>query len=337
MTEPKPSKMQKIHAQRRALPRLLGGLVLATTAALASAQNYPTKPIMMAVSYAAGGGTDVVARTLATEMAKVLGQPVVVENRVGAGGTLAVAHVAKSAPDGYSIGWFTGGPIVLAPITEKSLPYDVGRDLIPVSMVQITDQVIVGRLGMKANTVQEVVALAKASPGQVSFAHTGFGTAQLLAAVMLENMGNVEMLKVPYKGEINMLADIMGDRVDLGLVTVTSADALVKGGKIKLISSGGPKRAFLFPNVASMSEQGFPNYDANSHMGIYVPTGTPPDVVNKLNAAVAAVVRLPAVRERLQSMGGTPVGGTQAEFAAFIKLDSSRAAQMLKATGAPVK
>ena len=316
---------------------LLAGLAIALTTCLAAAQTYPVKPIMMAVSFAAGGGTDVVARTVATELSKILGQQVVVENRVGAGGTLAVAHVAKSAPDGYNIGWFTGGPIVLAPITEASLPYDVGRDLIPVSLVQITDQVIVGRLGMKANNVQDVIALAKAGSEAVSFSHTGIGTAQLLAAVMLESMANVRMLKVPYKGEANMLADIMGERVDLGLVTATSADALVKGGKIKVISSGGPKRAYLFPSVASMAEQGFPNFDANSHMGIYVPTGTPAEIVAKLNAAVAAAVRLPTVRERLQSMGGTPVGGSQAEFATFLKADRDRAAQMLKVTGVPGK
>jgi tripartite-type tricarboxylate transporter receptor subunit TctC len=313
------------------------GAVLASACALAAAQAWPSRPIQMAVSYAAGGGTDVVARTVGAELSKVLGQQIVVENRVGAGGTLAVAYVAKAAPDGYNIGWFTGGPIVLAPITEASLPYDVGRDLVPVSMVQVTDQVLVARPGFKAGTVQELVALAKASPGQVSMSHTGIGTAQLLAAVMLENMAGIQLLKVPYKGESNMLADIMGERVDLGLVTATSADPLVKAGKIKIVSAGGPKRAYLFPNTPSMAEAGYPNFDANSHMGLYVPTGTPPEVVNRLHGAVAQVVRLPAVREKLQAMGGTPVGSSPQEFAAFLKTDRERAAQMLKATGVPAK
>lgn len=307
-------------------------------ASLAVAQGtYPTKPIQMAVSYAAGGGTDVVARVMATELGKQLGQSVVVENRVGAGGTLAVAYVAKSAPDGYSIGWFTGGPIVLAPITEASLPYNVQKDLIPVSQVQITDQVLVARPGLKASSIAELVALAKASPGSVSMGHTGIGTAQLLAAVMLERMAGIELNQIPYKGEAPMLNDIMGERVDLGLVTATSADALVKSGKVKILSSGGAKRAHLFPNTPSMAEQGYPNFDANSHMGIYVPTGTPPEIVNRLHAAVVASLRNPEVRGKLQDMGGTPVGSSPQEFAAFLKVDSERAAQMLKDTKVQAK
>lgn len=334
--------MKPHHRGRRHLARALSAWMVAATFIPAGlpvhAQGaYPQRPIQMAVSYAAGGGTDVVARTVAAELGKALGQQVVVENRVGAGGTLAVAHVAKAAPDGYNIGWFTGGPIVLAPITEDKLPYDVDRDLVPVSMVQVTDQVLVARPALKANNVQELVALAKANPGQVSFSHTGIGTAQLLAAVMLENMAGIQMLKVPYKGEANMLTDIMGDRVDLGLVTATSADALVKSGKIKMISSGGPKRASLFPNTPSMGESGYPAFDANSHMGIYVPTGTPQAVVTRLQNAVTEVLRMPAVRDKLLAMGGTPVGSSPQEFAAFLRADRERAEKMLKATGGGTK
>ena len=318
--------------------RLALAAALSLVASLAAAQGaYPTKPVQMAVSYAAGGGTDVVARVMATELAKQLGQSVVVENRVGAGGTLAVAHVAKSAPDGYSIGWFTGGPIVLAPITEASLPYNVQKDLIPVSQVQVTDQVLVARPGLKANSIAELVALAKANPGSVSMGHTGIGTAQLLAAVMLERMASIDLNEIPYKGEAPMLNDIMGERVDLGLVTATSADSLVKAGKIKILSSGGAKRAYLFPNTPSMAEQGYPNFDANSHMGIYVPTGTPPEIVNKLYAAVATSLKNQQVRDKLQEMGGTPVGSSPQEFAAFLKVDSERAATMLKETKVQAK
>lgn len=319
----------------RAVAFAAAGLLVA---GVALAQGtYPTKPIQMAVSYAAGGGTDVVARVVATELAKQLGQSVVVENRVGAGGTLAVAHVAKSAPDGYSIGWFTGGPIVLAPITETTLPYNVAKDLIPVSQVQTTDQVLVGRPGLKANTIPELVALAKQKPGSVSMGHTGIGTAQLLAAVMLERMAGIELNQIPYKGEAPMLNDIMGERVDMGLVTATSADPLVKSGKVKMLSSGGAKRAYLFPNTPSMAEAGYPNFDANSHMGIYVPAGTPPEIVNRLHAAVVAALKNPEVRTKLQEMGGTPAGTSPQEFAAFLKTDSERAVQMLKDTNVQAK
>jgi tripartite-type tricarboxylate transporter receptor subunit TctC len=315
---------------------LAAALALGASVTLAQG-SYPNKPIQMAVSYAAGGGTDVVARTMAVELAKHLGQSVVVENRVGAGGTLAVAHVAKSAPDGYSIGWFTGGPIVLAPITEASLPYNVARDLIPVSQVQVTDQVLVARPGLKANSIPELVAVAKAAPGSVSMGHTGIGTAQLLAAVMLERMAGIDLNEIPYKGEAPMLNDIMGERVDLGLVTATSADPLVKAGKIKILSSGGAKRAHLFPNAPSMAEAGYPNFDANSHMGIYVPTGTSPEVVSKLHAAVVSSLKSQQVRDKLQDMGGTPVGSSPQEFAAFLKTDSERAVQMLKDTKVQAK
>ncbi len=296
----------------------------------ASAQTYPDRPIQMAVSYAVGGGTDVVARVVAAELSKQLGQSVIVENRVGAGGTLAVSYVAKSQPNGYNIGWFTGGPIILAPITEATLPYDVARDLIPVSQVQVTDQVMVGRLGMKASNIAEVLAMAKANPGAVTMGHTGIGTAQLLAALMLEKMGGVSLNKIPYKGEAPMLNDIMGERVDVGLVTATSADPLVKAGRIRILSSGGPKRSHLFPQAQSMVEAGFPLFDANSHMGIYVPTGTPPEIVRKLHQATAEAVRVPQVRERLQAMGGSPVGSSPQEFAAFLKVDRERAERMLK-------
>ena len=326
---------------RISLPRLArtgAAILLALAAGLAVAQgSYPAKPIAMAVSYAAGGGTDVVARVVATELGKQLGQSVVVENRVGAGGTIAVAYVAKAAPDGYTIGWFTGGPIVLAPITETSLPYSVQKDLIPVSQVQTTDQVLVGRIGMKANTIPELVALAKGKAGSVSMGHTGIGTAQLLAAVMLERMAGIELNQIPYKGEAPMLNDIMGERVDMGLVTATSADPLVKAGKIKMLSSGGARRSHLFPNTPSMAEAGYPNFDANSHMGIYVPTGTPPEIIAKLHAAVVAAVKNPAVRDRLLEMGGSPVGSSPQEFAAFLKQDSERAVQMLKDTKVQAK
>lgn len=310
--------------------RCVVALSVAVCACAASAQSYPDRPIQMAVSYAVGGGTDVVARVVAAELSKQLGQSVVVENRVGAGGTLAVAHIAKSAPNGYSIGWFTGGPIILAPITEATLPYDVGRDLIPVSQVQVTDQVMVGRIGMKAANIPELLAMAKASPGSVTMGHTGIGTAQLLAALMLEKMGGISLNKIPYKGEAPMLNDIMGERVDVGLVTATSADPLVKAGKIRILSSGGPKRSHVFPQAQSMAEAGFPLFDANSHMGIYVPTGTPPEIVRKLHQATAEAVRVPQVRERLQAMGGSPVGSSPQEFAAFLKVDRERAERMLK-------
>jgi tripartite-type tricarboxylate transporter receptor subunit TctC len=296
----------------------------------AGAQGYPSKPIEMSVPFAAGGGTDVVARLLAGEMTKMLGQQVVVVNRVGAGGTLAVAHVAKAAPDGYSIGWFTGGPVVLAPIVESNLPYDPARDIIPVSQVQVTDQVIVARPGLKAVNIPELLALAKSNPGAVTMGHTGIGTSQLLAALMLEKLGGVQLNKIPYKGEAPMLADIMGDRVDMGLVTATSAEPLLKAGKIKVLSSGGPKRSHLFPNAQSMSESGFPLFDANSHMGVYVPAGTSQDIVNRLARVVADAVRQPHVRDRLQALGGSPVGSSPQEFAAFLKADRERAERMLK-------
>lgn len=314
---------------RRRIARTLGSL-LAAIACGVSAQNYPSRPIELSVPFAAGGGTDVVARLVSAEMAKLLGEQIVVVNRVGAGGTLAVAHIAKARPDGYSVGWFTGGPVVLAPLVEATLPYNVGRDLIPVSQIQVTDQVLVARLELKANSVPELLAMAKARPGSASMGHTGPGTAQLLAAVMLERQGGVELNKIPYKGEAPMLADIMGERVDVGLVTATSAEPLLKAGKIKVISSGGPVRSHLFPNVPSMAEAGFAQFDANSHMGLYVPTGTPPEIVARLAKTAADVVAQPQVRERLRALGGNPVGSTPQAFAAFLKADRERAEQMLK-------
>lgn len=295
-----------------------------------SAQGYPERPIEMTVSYSAGGGTDVIARIVAKAMSDLLGQQVLVVNRPGAGGAISVMHVVRSRPDGYSIGWFTGGPIILAPITEKNLQYNVSRDLIPVSLVQTTDQVLVARPGLKANTIPELISLAKSHPGEVTMGHTGNGTAQLLAAQMLEKQGGITLNKIPYKGEANMLTDMMGGRLDMGLITASSAEPLAQTGKIKLLSSGGAVRAHLFPKTPSMAESGFPKFDANSIMGIFVPAGTPKAVVEKLAGVARQVVQMPEIREKLQSRGGQPVGSTPQEFSAYLAQSREQAEKMLK-------
>jgi tripartite-type tricarboxylate transporter receptor subunit TctC len=317
--------------RRRTLGLAAAWLALPLLPGLARAQDdWPSRPIKMVVPFAAAGATDIVARIVAEQLSKKLGQPVVVDNKAGAGGITGADFVAKAAPDGYTFGHLTGATTVNLPLLNPKLPY-AAKDLVPVSLVQVTEQILVARPGLPAGNIQQLVALAKASPGKVSFAHTGNGTANHLAGVTLETMAGIQLLTVNYKGEAPVLNDLMGGTLDTAVASMAAALPLVKAGKIKAIAGLGATRPVLMPELPTVAEGGYPQFNAgNSFMGIHAPPGTPAPILKKMSEAIRDVVRDPAVQEQLKSRGGAPMGTTPEAYAAWQKEEIDRTARAIR-------
>lgn len=303
----------------------LGLVVAIAIPGMATAQPWPAKPVHMIVAFAPGGAVDIVARLVAEQLSKRLKQPVIVENKPGGGGIVGADFVAKAAPDGYTFGHLSGASVVNLPLLNPRIPYAVERDFIPVSMVQVTEQILVARPDFPASNVAELVKLAKAQPGKVSFAYTGVGTANHLAGVTLESMAGIKLLKVTYKGEAPVLTDLMGAHADVAVASVAAALPLLQTGKIKAIASLGDKRPLLLPDLATVAEQGYPRFNTgNSFQGISAPRGTPPEIVASMSQAVRDVLQDPELRKQLVARGGAPMGTTPEAYAAWLAEETER-------------
>lgn len=310
-------------------PRARWAGLLATAAMLlapiapAQAQAWPSRPIKLIAPYAAGGPTDVMARLLANEMAPALGQPVVVENRPGAAGAVGADVVAKSAPDGYTVCFCTTGPTVLMPLLEPKLPYKAERDLLPVGQVHRLELSFLVGPNVKAKNIAELVALAKANPGKLTYASPGSGSPNHLGGELLKAMADIDMLHVPYKGENPAMVDVLGGRVDLMVGSVFIGEPHVKAGKLRMIAVTGPTRAPRHADVPMVGET-IAGYEATSHVGLHVPAGTPPEVIDKLNAAMRQALAQNAVRERMLNEGITPVGSSAREYGEWLQRETAK-------------
>ena len=269
----------------------------------------------------------------AQQMARALGQPVIIENRAGAAGAIGADHVAKSAPDGYTVCYCTTGPLVTLPLLDSKLPYQPARDLLPVSQVNRLELVLIARNGLPAQSIPELVALAKAQPGRVSYAIPGTGGPNHLSVALLESLAGIQLLPVPFKGDQAALADLMGGHVDLFLGSVQSAAPLVAGGKLKAIAVTGSQRSALLPGVPTIAESGYPTYEASTFAGIHVPGGTPPAIVARLQRAVVAAAQDPAVRERMLAEGMVSVGNTAAEYTQYIQGETAKWEKVMQRAG----
>ncbi len=297
---------KKIGVRLAALAAMLG------IAAGALAQEFPSKgPIRLIVGFAPGGGTDAIARALNTRMGEVLKQSVVVENRSGAGGTLAAEYVAKSAPDGYTV-LFTLNNHSINQALYPKLPYDTERDLRGVTLVGSLPQAIAAHPSAAANTLQQFLALGpKNDPKQRIYASGGVGSPGHFAAAYLESLAGVEFTHIPYRGAGPAIADVIGGQVPYILSTLTGLLPHIKAGKLKAIALTSAERSTLLPNVPTIAESGFPGYDMDSWMGTFVPRATPPAVMRVLHEATLEALKQPAVRERVEAQAGrlTPGSG----------------------------
>ena len=297
-----------------ATPRLLVAATLYTCSALAMAQSFPTKAMRLIVPFPAGGATDLVARTLAQKISEGWKQAVVVENRSGAGGNIGADAVAKSAPDGYSILVNIQGQAISAAIYRK-LPFDPIKDFTPVVQITSSYMILVGHPSMPA-TVKEVIAMGRAQPGKINFGSTGLGAPPHLAQELFNSVTGIKTVHVPYKGDAPLQPAIITNEVQLAFLPAVAAVQHLKAGKMRALGVTGSKRGSVLPDVPSLVEQGFPEFDINGWIGVFGPAGMPRDLVAQIRNEFARATRNPEVMEKWPGWGYEPVAGTPEEFAA---------------------
>ena len=315
---------------------LVLGFALAFAASHASAQAWPAKPIKWIVPFAPGGTTDILARTVGDKLAIALGQPVIVENKPGAGGGLGADFVAKAAPDGYTL---LGGTISTNAINAslyKDLPYDPVKDFIPITLIARVPNMLVVNNDVPAKSVAELIALLKKNPGKYTFASSGNGTSQHLSGELFKGMAGVDMQHIPYKGSPPALQDVMGGNVTMTFDNITTAWPLAKGGKLRALGVTTAKRSPAAPDVPTIAEAGVVGYEIGSWQGVFAPAGTPPEIVKRLNTEIVKIINLPEVREKLLVLGAEPVGNSSEEFALFVKSEVAKWGDIVKKSGARV-
>jgi tripartite-type tricarboxylate transporter receptor subunit TctC len=295
----------------------LVGLLLAAGGAAAQS-DYPSRAVRIVVPSSPGGGTDILARVLADYLAKSLRGQFYVENRPGAGQMIGIEAVAHAAPDGYTL-LMAASTLSLNPVMYKNVKYDPVRDFAPVSLVASVPNVLVVHPSVPARTLAELIALAKQKPGQMSYASAGIGTSPHMGMELLKSMAGIDMQHVPFRGTAPAVTEILSGRIPAGLSNTFTAMPLIEGGQLRALAVTGRKRAESMPTVPTVAEAGVPNYEALQWYGLLAPAGTPPEIVERLQAEVAQALKTPEVKERLAGDGAEPVGSTPAEFLALIK------------------
>jgi len=320
----------------RSIPTL-AALALALAAAGASAQPYPSKPIRVVVPNPAGGYYDVIARAVGQKVGESIGQPMVVENRVGAGGSLGTEFTAKSPPDGYTIMVGGIGPHGIAPSLYANLPYDPVKDFAPIILVAMTPNILVVHPSSPIRSVQDLVAAAREKPGGLSYASNGNGTSQHLSAEMLATTMGLKLNHVPFKGSAPAVTAMLGGQVDFAFAVAPDALAHIKAGKLRAIGVTGAKRAAPLPEVPTLAEAGVPGYEATAWFGYLAPAGTPREIIDRLNAEIAKALESPEVRERLAPGGLSELpGGTPERFGELIRSEIAKWSTVVKASGAKI-
>jgi tripartite-type tricarboxylate transporter receptor subunit TctC len=311
------------------LHRLLAGTIACVLPFCALAQDYPTKPIKLIVGYAPGGFTDVAARMIAADLQKRIGQPVVVDNKAGATGTIGADAVAKAAPDGYTLLLAHQNSNAVAPALFPKLPYNVEKDFTPIALVANTPLLMLVNPAVQAKDVASFTALAKKEKGSISFASSGSGSSQHIAAAMYMLATQTEMTHVPYKGSSQALNDLLSGQVELNFDSPPPTLQFIKAGKLRALGVTSAKRLPLLPDVPTMTEAGLPGFEFTQWFGVVGPAGLPAPVVKKLNEAINGALASPEIKEKLLSLGATPMGGTPDDFAKAIKNDTQRFAKLV--------
>jgi tripartite-type tricarboxylate transporter receptor subunit TctC len=294
------------------------------------AQQYPSKPIRMMVPFPAGGGSDTIGRTIGQKLAERTGQPVVVENRPGAGGSIGAELAARSAPDGYTILLGSTSELVQYPNVNPKIRYDPLRDFAPITLVGTVPMVMVVHPSLPVNTVKELVALTKARPGEVNFSSAGNGSTTHLAVELFILMTGARMTHVPYKGSPQAVADLVAGNVQLGIPTMPAALPFIKAGRVKALGVSSGKRAAVLPDVPTLHEAGVQGYETDLWTGVLAPAGTPAVVLSMLHSEITQIAALGEVRETLARQGATPVSSTPEEFSAFMKSELAKWARVVR-------
>ena len=317
---------------RRSTAILLAALACAPLAGFA--QPYPAKPIRFVVPYPAGGPLDTVARLLGQKVAESVKQPVVVENKPGAGGNIGADFVAKSSPDGYTILMGAVATHAINPSLYTNVPYDPVRDFAPITQVASTPNVLVVNPTLPVKSVAELIAHARGNPGKLNFGSGSTGSAGHLAGELFKSLARVEMTHVPYKGAAPAMQDLIGGRIELMFDNLASAKAQVAAGRVRALAVTTARRSPLVPDLPTIAEAGLPGFDISTWFGVFAPAGTPREALERLHAEFARALAAPEVREKMLALGAEPVGNRPEEFAAFIRAEAEKYARVIKASGA---
>jgi tripartite-type tricarboxylate transporter receptor subunit TctC len=295
--------------------------LVVTGEASAQAATYPDKPIRLVVGFAAGGPADTVARLFGNELSKFLGKPIVVENAGGAGGNIATDRVAKSAADGYTLLLAASGMIAINPSLYPSLAFDTVRDLAPISQICVQPNILVVQADLPARSVQELVALARSRPGQLTFASGGAGSTQHLAGELFKSSAGIDIGHVSYRSIAIAVPDLLNGRVTMAFAGSTVALPLVKDGKLRALAVTSLQRSPAAPDLPTMAESGFPGFDATPWFGLMAPAATPPSIIERLYHETVKVVALPGLRKKFEELGMQPIGNSPAQFASAIRAE----------------
>ncbi|AVS75494.1 tripartite tricarboxylate transporter substrate binding protein [Paracidovorax cattleyae] len=317
------------------------GLIAAAAACallpgLAAAQAFPSKTITIVVPFAAGGTTDILARIIAQGMGTELGQPVVVDNRAGAGGNIGGQVAARAPADGYTLFMGTVGTHAINAALYRKMPFDPIKDFAPLTRVANVPNLLVANPAQPFKTVQELIAYAKANPGKVNFGSSGSGSSIHLSGELFKSMAKVDMVHVPYKGSAPAVTDLLGNQIAIMFDNMPSAIQHVRSGKLRAIAVTTAKRSPELPDVPTIAEAGVPGYEATSWFGMFAPAGTPAPVVAKLNATIVKVLAQPDISKKLAEQGAEAAGETPAQFADFIQKESVKWGRVVKESGASV-
>lgn len=323
-----------MHAIFRTFGACAAAAAIAGVCALpASAQtaDFPNKPVRIVVTFPPGGSADAVVRMLVPRLNEKLGQPVIVDNRPGAGGNIGLTVVAKAAPgDGYTVGVGAAGALSANASLYEQMPFDPVKDLRPVSMLAAIPFVIIGHPSVPARTLRELIALAKSQSGKLSIAHGGNGTAMHLTSALFAQMADVKLVEVPYRGSGPAALDVLSGQVPLAVVDLPSALQHIKAGKLIAYGVTSPRRLPMLPDVPTVAEAGLPGYDSTGWFGVVAPAGTPPAVIARLNAEITAALNDETIKTNMRNLGVEPAPGTAESFEAYIKSETDKWARVIK-------
>jgi len=319
---------------RRFVARIMAGigLLLCVTTAWSQSAPYPNRPIRLIVPYPPGGAVDPIARTIIQKLDEAWGQPVVVDNRPGAGTIIGTEIVAKAAPDGYTV-ILVATSFTVNPAMYSKLPFDPVNDFTPISLVANFPMMLVVNPQVPVSSVKELIDFLKAKPGQINFSSIGNGTTQHLAGELFKSMAGVDMVHVPYKGSGPSMMSVVSGETSVTIESAFLLSPQVKAGRLRALAGTAMKRASIAPDLPTISESGIPGYDVSTWVGLLAPAGTPQEVVQKWQQQIARVLQIPEVRERQISQGVDPVGSTPEHFAEFIKTEIAKWGKVVKQAG----
>lgn len=318
----------------RSLSAVAAALALATPFALAQAPAYPKQPVTLVVPFPAGGPTDAMARVLAQKLGDRLGQQVVVDNKGGAGGSIAAEFVAKASADGHTLFFGTTGTMAINPSLYSKLRYDPVKDFAPVSLMATTMNVLVVNPQVPARSLADVIKLAKAKPGDITYGSAGNGSSNHLSGELFRSTAGIQISHIPYKGSAPALVDLLGGRITMMFDTIAQQTQNIAAGKVRAIAVTGPKRSPLLPEVPTAQEAGLKDFDVTIWFGVLAPAGTPAPVIDKLSREIAAVMSTDEMKKRMQADGAEARPTSPSEFAALIRSDLAKWSPVVKASGA---